>query len=237
MRAVTKNEGTPKNFLLYGPAGSGKSFSLRTLAGKVLIVQTEPGIVSALEDPAFRARVEAGEAVVLQAETWADVSPLRLGLQPFLQAAKLADFKPDAVALDSITWLAELAKEDIMRSYPSKTGLPEIQQWQLITENTKLVVRSLLRAPVTCILIAQADCRDVEEPTGTTTMWVPGMPGRYSTRIAHDIDVVLFSRRTLDGSFVADTAASGAKIAKVRGKELPKTVPLDFSEILRLLEG
>lgn len=232
MQLVKENTAKRTNILIYGPAGSGKSYSIATLPGRVLVLQTEPGFVSSLEDPSFKRRVDDGECVVLLIESWQDLEPLKLGLHQFLTKAGLTN-SFDAVVLDSVSWAAELAKEAVLRQYPTKTGLPELQQWQLITENVRQVVRSLLRFEGITVIIAQADARDVETPTGAQSMWVPGMPGRYATRIAHDIDVVLFSRRALDGTFVVETAASGARIAKVRGKELQKVLPLDLTQIIK----
>lgn len=236
MKVLTENS-INRNILVYGPAGSGKSYALHTIRKPVLIIQTEPGYVSALDVPEFKERVRQGDAVVALVESWDDLQYLRFGVDEFCKAHKLDTGNFKAVALDSITWASELAKDDIMKKYPTKTGLPEIQQWQVITEHVKQIVRALLRFKGLAVVIAQADARDVEEPGGTATLWVPGMPGRYATRIAHDFDWVVFTRRTLSGQFIAETAGGPNRIAKVRGREVPPSLPLDFAEIEKVLAG
>ena len=235
MKQLTSNEKVPPNILLYGPAGTGKSYSVTTYSGPVLLLQTEPGLVSALANESFRQRVESGQSHVFQIESWGDIDPMRTSLTDWLKAAGLGNWMPELVVLDSVTWAAELAKEEILRRMPSKSGVPELHHWMLITEWVRQLVRGVVRCKAASLIIAQADIRDIEEPGSSQQAWLPGMPGRYATKITHDVDFVVFARRDTSGKFVVDTQASASKLGKTRALELPRTMELNLDELVKAL--
>ncbi len=239
---VTSNAETPMMLLLYGLPGSGKSYSVATYTkGSILLVQTEPGFISALKDPTFKAAVAAGTHTIYSATSWADVDAWRFngGFEKWIAQNKLP--MPSLIVVDSMTWLMEFAKEEVMKAYPSTSDkrrpedrIPERMHYMMLQELVKQILVQFRKLPCDKILIAQAEVKELQEPGSTVTIWFPSISGKYTTRTGHDVDAVLFTKRDGKGQFIAETRTTSTHLGKVRGLEVGSEIPLNLDRIVEL---
>lgn len=237
MRTVTSNAARKPSFLVYGPAGSGKSYAATTFSGgPIHLLQTEPGRISALDHPGFRQAVENGTHKVFVVEKAQDLEIIRRGGYEAFCRQQGVDI-PAMVVLDSISWYNTMVMEQVLQQYPPRNaaGIPEMQHWLIVTEQTKQLVNQLVCADTITYIIAQAEVREFDEPTGKINMWAPGLAGKYASQIAHTLDMVFFARPSQQGKHQLFCHPSGAFVAKTRGVTITeRTIPFDIDGIVQM---
>lgn len=241
MKIIKNNEKIKPNFLIYGPAGCGKSYSISTFTGgPIHILQTEPGRISALDNNQFYAGVQSGLHSVIKIEKAEDLEQIRRGGQNAYQAfcKSMGLEMPAMIALDSISWYNTLVLDSVLRQFPTPRGVPEISHWLMVTEQTRQLIHQLLAADAILCIIAQADIRDMEEPGITTSMWLPGVVGKYATKIAHAVDAVFFAKPSnTTGEVFLHGTGKATFLAKTRGFQCEKPIQLNLDSIVSLWEN
>lgn len=243
MQLVYSNQNIKPNFLVYGPAGSRKSYSVTTYTrGPVHILQTEPGRISALDNPQFYAKVQEGYHAVIYMNSNSDFDIIRKGgreaYAAFCERNKLKF--PSMIVLDSISWYNTLIIDDVLRKFPPRNGLgiPEINHWMMVSEQTRQLISQLVQTDAIIYIIAQADIREIEEPGIKTTLWIPGIVGKYATQIAHATDMVFFAKPGANGEVLLHCTYTGGHLGKTRGINVKdKTLPFNIDHIISLWEA
>lgn len=236
---LMSNVDSKLNCVIYGPPGSGKSWkSLTFTGGPIVYLQAEPGHISVLGDPAFRQKCEEGYHSVVKVRDWGSISDIRRGgkgkgFQVWATNNGLNP-TPAAVFVDSVTWVNEYVKEYVLTEV--RKEIPEINEWMRITELMKQFIMSLVAEDFHVFLIAQADLKDVPDAGSSATMWIPGIYGKYATKVAHDVDLVFFSKKK-GGEFALITEQTGSNLGKVRGMEVGKVLPFDLDYVVKLWQG
>lgn len=239
------------NVLVYGKAGTGKSYAPVTFPGKILLLQTEPGVCSAMEDKDFRRR-----ATVCRLDEWEDLKELRFGLDPWItwwnRLAKKDDAMDeieennfDLLVLDSITWVTQICLEYGLSKYPpsNKYGTPEIAHYMMARERVRQIMSGILPEPIPTYITAQAEVKDLGEPVGTISMFLPSAVGKDRMALAYNVDYVFWSMTKSkkggdkgEREFVLETQDTGIHLGKTRGIHIPRTIPFDLGEVFTTLK-
>lgn len=229
MRIIQSDTQSPLIAVAYGLAGTGKSRAIGTWPGKALILQTEPGRISAFEVPGAKERI-----TVIKAETWDDINDLRRGLPAWLQRHKLED-NFDLFCIDSLSVLAELCKAQVVKDFPpkaNKEGIPELQQWMMIVERMRQVIVAAINCNKAVWLICQAVVKEMGPESNPVSLWLPRLPGELRTALSYMVDLFFWTR--VNGEkFEAVTQDTATSLGKHRG-DIPRVLPLDLVTINKL---
>lgn len=234
MKIIQSDTPSPFVAVCYGPPGSGKSRAIGTWPSKALILQTEPGRISAFEIPGADKHIS-----VVKAESWDDVTDIRRGLGAWLTRHKIVD-DFDLIAVDSLTVLADLCKASVVREYPPKSvasireGIPELQQWMMIVERMRQVMTALINSGKACWLICQAVVKEMGPESNPQSLWLPRLPGELRTALPYMVDLFFWAQVSV-GKYEVVTQGSALAMGKTRGiADVPRVLPLDLAKINEL---
>lgn len=238
-----------QNILTYGAPGTYKSRAVigytEKYPGKILFVQTEPGMCSPMSDPAFRS-----SAIVKRPDSYDDVKILKYGVESWVnktvnpQAKKFGLKEVDLsevnlFVLDSITHLGEIVKQHVMKVNPPKNphGIPEMKQWMMMAELIRQICQGIENSPLRCYLTGQHDLREEPASGGEegAAIFLPDVPTKQRFRIMYDVDWVFYSFM-MNGTPKIRTEHGTNSYAKSRGILLPKIMDFNLADMFGLIE-
>lgn len=175
MKFEVPTETTVMNALVFGPPGSGKTYSLPTMSGKGVIANAEGGLMGI--------RDKLGDRVKsVKIETYADLKSLAAEL-------KTTDHGFEWVAIDSLTEVQKLLMDEIMASQTDK-DIPAMRDWQMCIEELRRMIRFFRDLPINFIATALPK-DDKDEQYGTITR-KPLLPGKLADEACGYVDLVLY---------------------------------------------
>lgn len=179
-------------FLVYAPAGNGKTMLAATLPGNKLILSTENGLLSLSEANQMRIFGRAEDIPVIKIQSASDLSEA----YEFVATSPYAK-DVDSIALDSITDIAEV----VLTHYKRTCKDPRKAYGEMQDKMTELI-RKFRDLPGKHVMFTAK--QDREKDQDGMMLYGPSMPGKTLTlSIAHFFDEVFaleISPKQADGS-------------------------------------
>ena len=234
------------NSLVYGPLGTGKTFSLRTAVAPVYVMSFDPGGIKVVERPIAKhpypdTNIESGKIIVdtrFEVEDPKAPNAFELWDKEYETLKRGGFFNSiGTFCIDSITTWAQCALNTVLKKAGRAGGVPQQNDWfpqMILLENA---IRDFISLPCNCILIGH-DATTKDEVTGATFKDLM-ITGKLVRRIPLLFDEIYFAtaKRTPRGvEYYFATEATGTYQARSRlgaGGLLDELEQPDFKLIMR----
>lgn len=223
---LTELPSKPPNVLIYGEVGTGKTAFLETLGERVEILDCDDGLRSGLKiDDKWkpeRLKIEAKQFLEptpgSRAVAFSQIKKYVYALEPEIVAKR---FKPQILALDSLTTFADAALNYIMYNSNKLGQAPEIQHWGLAFNEIKNVLGVMKSLPIPVVLIAHEQVKTVGKGTDKEDRFEIAIQGKnLPSQITRYFDEIWYFKAKPDGGGkfkrVLQTVSDNLKVARSR---------------------
>lgn len=207
-------------FLIYGVAGTGKTYSIRTLPKPSIVIEFDKG-TQMLEIEARRGEIEGitiisipldypgsdipsltkGGTLVKNKETPQAWKHLTTAIDLILASDNFHGYK--CVVIDSITAAADMALIDVLARTKKTLAIPEIQHWgeqmymlknQLVAKLRHIAAWAPDKVSIPCVCFGHAAMIDY---FGGGMGWAPQITGKLATEVARFFREEYITKRVL----------------------------------------
>lgn len=215
------------NVLLYGDSGVGKTTTIATAPGPVLVLDMEGGSLPLAGKDVDLVKVKSPDDI-----------------RETLQGVKSGKFEYRTVALDSITEMYKVIMDEVIRTNPNVSRAYGDQASQSdygrATELMRRAIRAFRDLPVHVVFTALA--QDLKDEVDGSVTRLPSLPGKLAYELAGYVDIVgyVFARPSKDGKEVERGVAvqpQGKVIAKDRSGKLGAVVAPDIAAWIQAING
>ena len=233
-------------FMVYGPTGSGKTYSLRTLPERMrpaLLIDCDRGSRALWTDESL------GTAVQFDIEDPESGRPLMYEqtaefLQTFHRDPEAAGLKTDfkTVVVDSYTVMHQAIMAYVLwKSYKGTSGKgaerrnttdepPTLPEYGIITHLAQQFVQALIQLDRNLIVICHEATQIVDEVTGRSRGG-PALPPKLAQSMPRYFDEILYSATEGKGDnrrYIWTTRTTGLFEARSRHPDLAAEIPQDY---------
>lgn len=228
-----------RSFFIYGPAGTGKTFSLRTAPRRLFLFDFDGSLATLTGEKQI-------EAISYAAER--DKRKVWKGFQKDWEQVIKEDYR--AIAIDSLTTLQDAIMAEIMHLDPPDSSKakkypmlahPELKHWYSLSETCKKLFNDMVaEAQETILIVLAHEKTDEDKDTGRLLKYLPLVAGSAARRVSIYFAELYHSFCKVhgrEGRYGWLTRASGLYDAKSRLASL-KSVPAECEQdYMAVLEG